>query len=170
MRLLDGKGIAEADFRKVKGGDVGLEWLNSDEHAMREPIIFEGAEGLGMKMPRSTLSVMDIAEKIGMDTPVEVIGTLLRIFRGITSQVSSQTLRLRPTLQGGLWASGLSITTQNPLSAIKFAMSSLLRYLGPTSPRTFFPLASFGSWTGSKGSGRAKAEARGNIRKYNCIA
>jgi hypothetical protein len=74
MRLLDGKGVAEANFKRMLGSEVGLEWLNNDDNAMREPIIIESAEGLGMKMPQPEFTVQDVAESVGEDTPIEVIG------------------------------------------------------------------------------------------------
>ena len=41
---------------------------------MKEPIVVESEEGLGMKMPPSEFTVSDVAEVLGEDTPVEVIG------------------------------------------------------------------------------------------------
>ena len=42
---------------------------------MTEPILIEQPEGLGMKMPHD-LTVADVGELVGLDTPVEVIGTM----------------------------------------------------------------------------------------------
>jgi hypothetical protein len=75
VRVLESKGVPEANFERMHGSQVGLEWLNGDENAMREPIIIESAEGLGMKMPNSNITIRNIAESIGEDLPVEVIGT-----------------------------------------------------------------------------------------------
>lgn len=74
MRMFEGKKIKESTFRKMNGADVGLEWLESDDSAMREPFIVETPEGLGMKMPDADFTVDDVAEAVGEDTPVEVIG------------------------------------------------------------------------------------------------
>lgn len=74
MRMLEGKKIKESTFKKMNGADVGLEWLESDDSAMREPFIVETPEGLGMKMPDADFTVDDVAEAVGEDTPVEVIG------------------------------------------------------------------------------------------------
>ncbi|GBE82582.1 Clavaminate synthase-like protein [Sparassis crispa] len=73
LRMLEGKTIQGDLFKRMKGSDVGLEWLESDENAMREPVVVESAEGLGMKMPPDTLSVDEVAELVGEDTSVEVI-------------------------------------------------------------------------------------------------
>lgn len=58
----------------MKGSAVGLEWLENDDSAMREPFVVETPEGLGMKMPDEGFSVDDVAEIVGEDTLVEVIG------------------------------------------------------------------------------------------------
>ena len=63
----------------MKGSDVGLEWLESDENAMKEPIVIENPEGLGMKMPDANFTVSDVADTVGHETPVEVIGMLTRL-------------------------------------------------------------------------------------------
>ena len=73
-RMLEGKNIKENHFKKMKGADVGLEWLESDDSAMREPFIVETPDGLGMKMPDADFTVDDVAEAVGEDTPIEVIG------------------------------------------------------------------------------------------------
>jgi hypothetical protein len=58
----------------MKGSDAGLEWLETDENAMKEPIVIENPEGLGMKMPDAKLTVSDVADIVGHETPLEVIG------------------------------------------------------------------------------------------------
>ncbi|KAF9807681.1 hypothetical protein IEO21_08118 [Rhodonia placenta] len=73
LRMLEGKAIKEDSFRRMKGTEVGVEWLENDESAMREPIVIESPDGLGMKMPPKSLTVRDVAEVIGAQTPVEVI-------------------------------------------------------------------------------------------------
>lgn len=74
LRMLEGKKISGDPFRRMKGAEVGVEWLESDESAMREPIVIETTEGLGMKMPPKSFTVTDVAEAVGEDFPVEVIG------------------------------------------------------------------------------------------------
>ena len=61
-------------FKRMKGEDVCLAWVEQDSHAMEEPVIIETPEGLGMKMPPVELSVADISEVLGEGTPIEVIG------------------------------------------------------------------------------------------------
>jgi F-box/leucine-rich repeat protein 10/11 len=77
MQLMQGKTIEKDSFKRMKGEDVGVEWLESDENALKEPVIIEDPEGLGMKMPPTDFSVADVAEVIGKDTPVEVIGAFI---------------------------------------------------------------------------------------------
>ncbi|PBK77816.1 Clavaminate synthase-like protein [Armillaria solidipes] len=72
VRMMDGKHIKSDQFKRMKGADVGLEWLQDDETAMSEPIIIEKPDGLGMKMPPSDFTVEDVVEDVGDDVPVEV--------------------------------------------------------------------------------------------------
>lgn len=60
----------------MNGSDVGLEWLENDEDAMKEPVVIEDPEGLGMKMPDADFTVSDVADIVGHETPVEVIGMI----------------------------------------------------------------------------------------------
>jgi F-box/leucine-rich repeat protein 10/11 len=63
-------------FRKMKPTELSLEWLAQDPNAMSEPIVIDDAEGLralGMRMPDASLSISQIAQLVGPDTPVEVI-------------------------------------------------------------------------------------------------
>ena len=77
---MEGKRIKDASFPKMKGREVSLEWINSNDFALSEPIIIEEPEGLGMEMPKDDLTVSDIAELLGPDTPVEVMGMILLCF------------------------------------------------------------------------------------------
>ena len=79
-RILEGKTIKDDNFKRMQGSEVGLEWLECDDSAMREPFVVETPEGLGMKMPDEEFSVDDVAEMVGDDTPVEVIGTRVLFF------------------------------------------------------------------------------------------
>ena len=71
---MHGKVIKDSGFKRMRGADLGLEWLETDDTAMLEPVVVESPEGLGMKMPPKHLTVDDIAQLVGVDTPVEVIG------------------------------------------------------------------------------------------------
>ncbi|GAA6059125.1 hypothetical protein JCM10212_003872 [Sporobolomyces blumeae] len=52
--------------------DITDEWVYGDE-GMKEPFVVEVPEGLGMRMPRSDITVAEIAQLIGPETPLEVI-------------------------------------------------------------------------------------------------
>ncbi|RPD65805.1 Clavaminate synthase-like protein [Lentinus tigrinus ALCF2SS1-7] len=73
LRMMEGKTIKKDPFRRMNGSEVGIEWLENDENAMKEPIVIESEEGLGMKMPPSSFTVNDVAESLSEDHPVEVI-------------------------------------------------------------------------------------------------
>lgn len=73
-RILANKPIKDASFPYMEGSEITIEWVNGDPAAMTEPVIVSRPEGLGMKMPSSDLTVQDIAEIVGEDTPIEVIG------------------------------------------------------------------------------------------------
>lgn len=62
-------------FKRMDGGDVNLTWLEEDETAMLEPIVIESPEGLGLKVPAGDFAVDDVADLLGEQTPVDVIGT-----------------------------------------------------------------------------------------------
>ena len=66
--------VTPDSFRRMKGNELTLDWLNEDEDAFKEPILFETTEGLGMKMPAEGLTVDDVAKLVGEDNPVEVMG------------------------------------------------------------------------------------------------
>ena len=83
--MLEGKKIKEDNFQRMRGSEVGLEWLDSNPNAMREPFVVEKPEGLGMKMPDGDFSVDSVADAVGEDTPVEVIGTAIFMFSDICS-------------------------------------------------------------------------------------
>lgn len=74
LRMMEGKVIKRDPFARMPGSEVGIEWLESDEGAMKEPILVETEEGLGMKMPPAGFTVDDVVEALGEDYPVEVIG------------------------------------------------------------------------------------------------
>lgn len=72
LRMLETKEIKKDPFKRLQGSELDS-WLEDDEDALREPIIIEQPEGLGMKMPPRDLTVEHVAEYIGEDTPLEVI-------------------------------------------------------------------------------------------------
>jgi F-box/leucine-rich repeat protein 10/11 len=74
MRMLENKKFKKDTFPRMHGSNVTVEWLEEDEDAMTEPIVVEKPDGLGMKMPPSDFTVEDVAELVGEETPVEVIG------------------------------------------------------------------------------------------------
>lgn len=74
IAIAESKTYSPDNFRRMNGSDIGLEWILRDENAMKEPIVVENPEGLGMKMPGKETTVRDIANEIGPDTHVEVIG------------------------------------------------------------------------------------------------
>jgi len=76
LRMLETKEIKKDPFKRLQGSELES-WLEDDEEALQEPIIIEQPEGLGMKMPPRDLTVEHVAEYIGEDTPLEVIGTPL---------------------------------------------------------------------------------------------
>ena len=61
-------------FRRMKGYEVGQEWIYTDPRAMTEPVVIEAPDGLGMKMPPKEYTIRDVAADVGPDTPLEVIG------------------------------------------------------------------------------------------------
>lgn len=74
LSMLHGKPIAGDPFKRLEGESVTLEWLDNDECAMTEPIIVENPEGLGMRMPEHELTVSDVADLVGRERSVEVMG------------------------------------------------------------------------------------------------
>lgn len=58
----------------MEGSDLTEEWLYNDATAMTEPVIIEKPDGLGLMMPPSSLTVAEIANILGPETPLEVIG------------------------------------------------------------------------------------------------
>lgn len=76
IAIADAKKYSPDHFQRMKGSDLGLEWTLRDENAMKEPIIIETPEGLGMKMPPKETTVRDIANELGPDVPLEVIDVL----------------------------------------------------------------------------------------------
>ena len=80
-QLLESKTFAEDRFRRMRGSDLNEEWLEDDSTAMTEPVIIEEPDGLGMMMPPATLTVPEIANILGHNTPLEVIGMRSPFFK-----------------------------------------------------------------------------------------
>jgi F-box/leucine-rich repeat protein 10/11 len=74
IRILETKEIKPNSFKRMKGSEVNVEWVEQDPDALKEPIIIEKPDGLGMRMPQKGFAVADVAEIVGPDTPLEVIG------------------------------------------------------------------------------------------------
>jgi F-box/leucine-rich repeat protein 10/11 len=71
---LESKTFSRDEFKRMGGSDLTEEWLYNDATAMTEPVIVERPDGLGMMMPPSSLTVPEIANILGQETPLEVIG------------------------------------------------------------------------------------------------
>jgi hypothetical protein len=76
LRIIETKDIKPDAFRRLTGTEVNSDWLEQDPEALKEPIVIESPEGLGMRMPDKGLTVADIADIVGSHTPVEVIGSV----------------------------------------------------------------------------------------------
>ncbi|TRM56644.1 hypothetical protein BD626DRAFT_560748 [Schizophyllum amplum] len=73
LRKFQDKPVTKDRFKRMKGKDVNLEWVETDESAMTEPIAILQPDGLGLEMPADDFTVDDIAQLVGEDTPVEVM-------------------------------------------------------------------------------------------------
>ncbi|KAF9510800.1 hypothetical protein BS47DRAFT_1299804 [Hydnum rufescens UP504] len=73
LGFLATKPIKKHAFEYMKGQDVTMVWLGSDEKAMTEPIIIEHPDGLGMKMPEPGFTVRDVAKIVGSKEKVDVL-------------------------------------------------------------------------------------------------
>ncbi len=106
---MQGKVMKPDPFKRMQGGDVTLDWLQNDETAMKEPIVIEKPDGLGMKMPED-ITVSDVAEIVGENTPVEVIGSAVSAVCACMSNASQMSRRKR-IFRDGRWANGRNTTT-----------------------------------------------------------
>ena len=108
VKVLRTKPIEENRFRHMRGEELTVDWLLNDPTAMTEPIIIDSADGLDMTVPPKEMTIPDVARTVGVDTPVEVIGTASsRLVEGCRSKlgadVASQSELAHWTL--GKWAS-----------------------------------------------------------------
>lgn len=78
--MLEGKDLQKDTFKRMTGDMLTMEWLETDDSALLEPIVIEDPDGLGMKMPSNDFTVDDVAELVGPDTPVEVMGASIRSY------------------------------------------------------------------------------------------
>ncbi|TFY81734.1 hypothetical protein EWM64_g2277 [Hericium alpestre] len=74
IQALEAKVSPEHNFRTMAGAEISQEWLENDPTAMTEPVLIPSPEGLGMKMPDKDLTIDKIADIVGRDKSVEVIG------------------------------------------------------------------------------------------------
>jgi len=96
IRVIETKDIQPDAFKRVQGSEVNSDWLEQDPDALREPIVIEKPDGLGMRMPDKGLTVADVSEIVGPLTPVEVIGQCTVSF---ASHVQFTTRRCIHTIQ-----------------------------------------------------------------------
>jgi hypothetical protein len=139
-KMFEGKKITLDNFRRMKGHELTIEWLDGDDTALKAPIVIEEPEDLGMKMPDSDFTVNDVAAIVGDDTPVEVIGVVQMSVMNVYyrySSLSQTSLRSRIPRDGPL-ASGLNITVRRPTSETKSGTSFPWRYPGRLSPTKCF--------------------------------
>jgi len=122
--MLEGKPILKDSFKRMKGEDVCLAWIEQDPHAMEEPIVIETPEGLGMKMPPVELSVADISETLGEETPIEVIGLTFASYRvvPVSNRASLQMYPPNRIPPVGLLENGRIISRPSLLLATRFGM------------------------------------------------
>ncbi|GAA5971134.1 hypothetical protein JCM3765_004702 [Sporobolomyces pararoseus] len=64
--------IKPDQFKRKKPEELTMEWIYGEE-GMLEPFVVETPDGLGMSMPKRDITVGEIAELIGPQTPLEVI-------------------------------------------------------------------------------------------------
>jgi hypothetical protein len=69
-RLLGSKVFKNAEFSKLKGSELTLDYLKT--FGFKEPLIVQEKEGLGLKMPNG-LTVRAVAESVGLETKVPVL-------------------------------------------------------------------------------------------------
>ena len=133
VRILETKEIKPDAFGRLKGSEVTLDWLEQDPEAFKEPIVIESPDGLGMRMPDKDLTVADVAEIVGQQTPVEVIGDVLFYTQYFhLAHIYFQTCRPSLILQIGTSQSGLNII-HYPLRRATRSVTSF-RSSSPTHP------------------------------------
>ncbi|KAJ2835727.1 JmjC domain-containing histone demethylation protein 1 [Coemansia erecta] len=72
---LDGHEFMDDEFEHLDDGhEVTVEWLRSRD--TNDPFVVESAQGLGMEMPESKITVAEIADIMGRETSVSVMDVL----------------------------------------------------------------------------------------------
>jgi hypothetical protein len=174
LRVIETKDIKPDAFRRLQGSEVNSDWLEQDPEALREPIVIESPEGLGMRMPDKDFTVADVAEVVGPQTPVEVIGGLTSYtkYTHLAHQpLFVQMCQRSPIPQIGILQSGPNTTHSPQHHATRSAMSS----------RSSFPIHRLLKWLvrrvslrsliGWRNSGRRIREAQDSIGpRCKCIA
>lgn len=56
------------------GHGLTLDWVLNHPESMTEPLIIKEKTGLGMRVPSENITVTQVAQIVGNDMPVEVIG------------------------------------------------------------------------------------------------
>jgi F-box and leucine-rich repeat protein 10/11 len=81
--------FAEDRFQRMQGQDLTKEW--AEETGCKEPVVIPkgSSEGMGMEMP-SDLTVRKVAELVGPDTKVEVIGMTRKFGNLLIGDVPTQ--------------------------------------------------------------------------------
>lgn len=170
LRVIQSKSIKSDQFKRMKGADVGIEWLENDESAMHEPIVIENPEGLGIKMPDPNCTVSDVANIVGRETPVEVIGALMHsCVLPWCTYAKSQTWLRSPMLQDGRLANGRTTTTKSHLGGTKSGTSSRSRYPALRWETRFCPRDWYENWIGWRSFGQARGKGKvTHTPKFNC--
>lgn len=81
------KPIVDA-FQHMRAEDVTVEWIDTDPRAFMQPFIIDEPEGLDMSVLPKDMRVSEIAEIVGPDRPLDVIGELYARFVHTTADVS----------------------------------------------------------------------------------
>ncbi|KAI9284588.1 hypothetical protein BC943DRAFT_56026 [Umbelopsis sp. AD052] len=70
-KIINSKQFAVDPFKRYDGTQVTIDFIR--QNGLNEPIVFPHQAGLDMMMPDSNITVRDIANLVGLDTPVDVI-------------------------------------------------------------------------------------------------
>lgn len=72
--VAESRPLTKTHFRKMKPEQLTVDWLENDPQAFMEPIFIDHAQGLDMKVLPSDIKISEIAELVGPDKPLDVIG------------------------------------------------------------------------------------------------
>ncbi|GAB5592786.1 JmjC domain-containing histone demethylation protein 1 [Umbelopsis nana] len=70
-KIINSKQFTADPFKRYRGDQVSLDMIR--QNGLTEPIVFPDPAGLDLTMPPSDITVRDIADLVGGDTPVDVI-------------------------------------------------------------------------------------------------